>query len=227
MALSEGRIAEAIFEKAPVGGGASPYIQEFDQFGADTVDMLLPEYGLRAIEGRGYQAINGNGSTFLAPIVAMPTTTCTMALYNNNDAGLSFLIDDVQVFLASGTPAAGGVLLGVVSAEPQRGAAAPGAYANTVISNLSGGVNRSKAIFTNAFTLLIANGQPAWKVLQSEPAAGVGATIGSHGLIAPVKGRMLVPPGGVLGLAYLSGAGTTPLYGFGVAFDLVKARLNN
>jgi len=151
-----------------------------------------------------------------------------MALYNP-DPERTLFIDKVFAFLASGTPGAGGLLLacvtGVPQARPTLSTGTNGGYANTVVSSLSGGgvPGDTHALFINNITLT--GSTPAWIAVASEPAAGTGATIGTHGLIGEVGGGLAVPPGYMMGVTYLSGAGTTPLYGFGTIWDEYPADL--
>lgn len=169
-----------------------------------------------------FHAVMGNGSTFLAPVTAYPTTTLTMALYNPA-ADRVLKVKQLTEFLASGTPGAGGALLacvtGVAQARPTLSTGANGGYAGTVISALNsrGVPGDTQALLINAITLT--GPQPAWFVAGAEPAAGTGATIGTHGLVADVESwEIEIYPGHMLGITYLSGAGTTPLYGFGVTW---------
>jgi len=170
-----------------------------------------------------FQAVMGNGSTFLAPVTAYPTTTLTMALYNPT-SDRAYKIHSVHSFLASGTPGAGGALLvcvtAIAQARPTLSTGANSGYAGTVISNLGGrgAPGDTQAVFLNAITLT--GGQPAWIVAAGEPEAGTGATIATHaqvGLLSAFGIRIL--PGHMLGITYLSGAGTSPLYGFGVTYE--------
>ena len=160
------------------------------------------------------------GSTFLAPVTAHPTTTLTMALYNPTSDRV-YKVKRLSEFLASGTPAAGGALLACVTAVPQ---ARPtlstgdnGGYAGTVISQLGGRgkPGDTQAVFINAITLT--GPQPAWFVAGAEPTTPATAAIATHALDVDVSDRDIeVLPGHMLGVTYLSGAGTAPLYGFGV-----------
>lgn len=168
-----------------------------------------------------FHAVMGSG-TFLAPVTAYPTTTLTMALYNPT-ADRVYKVKALHEFLASGTPGAGGELLACVTAvaqaRPTLSTGDNGGYAGTVVSHLGGRgkPGDSQAVFINAITLT--GPQPAWLVAGAEPAAGTGATIGTHGLVAVVDDwEMTILPGNMLGITYLSGAGTTPLYGFGVTW---------
>ena len=169
-----------------------------------------------------FHAVMGSG-TFLAPVTAYPTTTLTMALWNSSvDRVLK--PKSVHSFLASGTPGAGGALLACVTSvqqvRPTLSTGDNGGYAGVVVSNLGsrGSPGDTQAAFLNAITLT--GKQPAWIVVGAESEAGTGATIASHALVADVSGLDLeVLPGHMLGITYLSGAGTTPLYGFGVTWD--------
>lgn len=191
-------------------------------------ELITVHKGMSREYEETFAAVNGNGSTFLAPVTAYPTTTLTMALWNGEeDGGPFYVIDTIFSFLASGTPGAGGALLACVTTNRQ--AINPTAYASTVVGSLAGGpaagasasgAGRTKGVFANAITL--AGSTPPWIVAEAEPAAGTGATIATHALVAKIDGRMKVPPGGMLGLTYLSGAGTTPLYGYGVTWTQRK-----
>ena len=171
-----------------------------------------------------FHAVMGSGSTFLAPVTAYPTTTLTMALYNPHESGRVYKLFGVGEFLASGTPGAGGVLLvcvtAVSQARPTLSTGSNSGYAGTKISSLkgAGAPGDTQAIFLSALTLT--GEQPAWVAVASEPAAGTGLTIATHGLAADIRYLEIeVPQGGMTGIAYLSGAGTAPLYGFGVTWQ--------
>ena len=170
-----------------------------------------------------FHAVMGSG-TFLAPVTAYPTTTLTMALYNPSDSRRVYKVKALHEFLASGTPGVGGALLACVTAiqqaRPTLSTGANGGYAGTVISALNGkgAPGATQAVFINAITLT--GPQPAWVAVASEPAAAATATIATHGLVVDVGNWDIeVPAGGMLGIAYLSAAGTTPLFGFGVTFE--------
>lgn len=170
-----------------------------------------------------FHAVIGNGATFLAPITAYPTTTLTMALYNPTSDRV-YKVKAVHSFLASGTPGAGGAILvcvtAVAQARPTLSTGPNGGYANTVISHLGGrgAPGDTQGVFINAITLT--GPQPAWVAIAAEPAAGTGATIGTHGIAADVQAFNLGVLGGhMMGITYLSGAGSTPLYGFGVTWE--------
>lgn len=172
-----------------------------------------------------FYVVMGNGSTFLAPVTAVPTTTLTMALYAPQK-GRRLRIKGVDYFLASGTPTASSALFVAVTAVPQArptlSTGGNGGYAGTVVSELAGGgaPGDTQGLFINAITLT--GPQPAWMQVGANP-SGVGlasATLIGHGGSFDVSGRgLVVKEGHMMGVAVLSGTGTTPLFGFGVAFD--------
>lgn len=156
----------------------------------------------------------------IAPVSAIPTTTATLGLYNNdtNNNGLSLVIDWLNVFLGSGTPAAGlTVFVGV-----GRPTTPPTANAsNYGTSALSGSTRGSKALWGTGLTF------PAgvnWSALVStlQPAA---ANVGQGDNAIDIGGRLIVPPGYALGIGLLSGAGTTPLYGVSAQWSEVELDL--
>lgn len=206
-----------------MGNGGSPEMAADDQ-GAQGISNIQGIKSVRAASGVRFRAVNGNGSTFLAPVTAMPTTTATMALWNGSSKRTLF-IDKLGYFLASGTPTAGSALVccvtTVAQARPTLSTGANGGYAGTVISGLGGqsGGNSEAAFVTN---ITITGAQPAWGIVAANP-GGVGlaaATFPQHVAFNDhIAGGIAVPPGGMLGLAVLSGTGTTPLFGFEVEWD--------
>lgn len=172
-----------------------------------------------ANEGQAFSANMGQGSTFLAPVTAWPALTLTMALWNP-ERYKRYRIFRVFAFLASGTPDQNGSLVVCVTkieqARPTLSTGHNAGYASTIVGSLDGrGQGSTRAVFINA---IAATGeQPAWFVAASEPGSSTGATIASHGVISgDLGGAPIVEPGNMLGLAMVSGAGATPLYGFGV-----------
>lgn len=185
------------------------------------VAQTEPPYSEMTRNGKRFHGgtqIIANG---IAPVSAIPTTTATLALYNNdnNNNGLSLVIDWLNVFLASGTPAAGLSVFATV-AKPTNPPSANATGMGTAA--LSGTANGSKALWATALTL------PAlavWSAIAStlQPAA---ANAGQGDNFVDLGGRIVVPPSYCLGLAIFSGVGTTPLYGVSahwseIEYDLV------
>lgn len=156
----------------------------------------------------------------IAPVQAIPTTTATLALYNSDTAGagLSLSLDWLNVFLGSGTPAAGLTLFATVAKPTTVPSANPTGYGT---SSLSGSARGPKAIWATALTI------PAgvnWAALSSTFQLAA-ANVGQGDNPLDLGGRMIVPPGFALCLALLSGAGTTPLYGVSAQWSEVELDL--
>ena len=184
--------------------------------GSLAVAQVEPEYAELARGGRIFAAVTGVSSTFKAPVVAIPSTTATWAVWNGEpDGGASYLILQASAFLASGTAGVGGSLIAAVSLIRH---AAQTAYANSILQSLSGGNKDTKAVLANAVT--IAGTQPPW--IQIAAADWAASTTIGVGLVAPVKGLFLVQPGGLFCLDVLSGVGTTALYGVSVVWAEVE-----
>lgn len=197
------------------------------QYGSLAVAQVDPKYSELSKHGRLFCAVMGNGSTFLAPVTAYPTTAFTMALYNPEGSDRIYQILYAFSFLASGTPDQNGALLVAVSrvaqARPTLSTGENGGYANSIISSLNGmGAGATQAVFINAITLT--GPTPAWIPIRSEPGSSTGATIASHAKIGAVEGMITVREGHMFGMTELAGAGTTPLYGFGVIFADLAVR---
>lgn len=153
--------------------------------------------------GGGTQVI-ANG---IAPVAAIPTTTATLALWNGESpGGRSYLVQRVHFGLGSGTPTAGGTLFAALAPAA---IAAPTPATNYSSGSLSRGGKATKAVWGTAVTFAAG---AAWMAMASSfqlAAANVGQGDGTGYLS---EGGILVPPGYALGLAILSGTGTTPLY---------------
>ena len=169
----------------------------------------------------GRRFIGGNQiiANGIAPVAAIPTTTATLALYNA-DPDKSLVIERLGFWLGSGTAAAGATLFATVSAGPI--ASPPTAHATGYgTQNANGGTQASRAFWSAAVTL---PGSPAWfQVLSSFQAAA--ANVGQGDIIANLEGLIIVPPLRALGLAILSGAGTSPLYGVSCVHVEIEADL--
>lgn len=156
----------------------------------------------------------------IAPVQAIPTTTATLGLFNNdtNNNGMALVVDWLNVFLGSGTAAIGATVM-ITVAKPTN---APTAHAaNYAAGPLSGSSNGSKALWGTALTL------PAgavWTAVASTQQAA-GANVGQGDNFIDFGGRVVVPPGFALGIAILSGAGTTPLYGVSSQWSEVETDL--
>lgn len=172
------------------------------------VSQVESPYLDRARSGRrfyGGTQIIANG---IAPVAAIPTTTATLGLYNNDTSGvgLSFDLDWLNVFLGSGTPAAGLTVFGAVFRPTNPPSVNATGYGST---SCSGSARGTKGLWGTALT---AAAGVNWAALVSTFQAAA-ANVGQGDNFVDLGGRILVPPGFAFGIGLLSGAGTTPLYG--------------
>jgi hypothetical protein len=146
----------------------------------------------------------------IAPDTALPTTTAKLALFNaDSDGGKLIALDHLHVFLVSGTPAAGMTLwICVSNGKLATAVAAMATGFGAGPTNGKAGV-ASIARFGTAVTL------PAGTIWSSRGGAFqlAAANFGQSDQPFEMRGSIVVPPGYAMGLAVLSGAGTTPLYG--------------
>lgn len=183
------------------------------------------EFGELARSGSLYHGGTQVIANGIAPVQAIPTTTATLALYNAEESGgFALSIDRLQFLLGSGTPAAGATLFATVSRT--RIASAPTAMANGYgVASSSGSSRGSKALWATAMTMPSAGGlTPAWAPVVSTLQLAA-ANVGQGDGVFEARGRFLVPPGFALGLAIVSGAGTTPLFSVGATWAEVDSDL--
>lgn len=156
----------------------------------------------------------------IAPVAAIPTTTATLALYNAEEpGGKSLAIEQLGFFLGSGTPAAGATLLACVS--PRKIVTAPTGMTTGYGVQSASGQGASKALWATAVAIPTT---AAWfQVASTQQLAA--ANVGQGDSVSLLDGMLVVPPGFALGLAILSGAGTTPLYGVSCVHSEIEAEL--
>lgn len=179
------------------------------------VTQVEPPRAEVSASGRRFAGGTSIISNGIAPVTAIPTTTATLALFNLAQQGsgsVALVIERLGFFLGSGTPTAGATMLACVSPRPI--ASPPTAMATGyALSSLSGTQTRlSKALWTTAVTLPTTPTSPAWFQVTSTFQLAA-ANVGQGDIVSDFEGAIIVPPGHALGLAILSGTGTTPLYG--------------
>ena len=189
-------------------------------FASLAVAQTEPPYLETTRNGRRFHGgtqIIANG---IAPVAAIPTTTATLGVYNNdiNNNGLSLVFDWLNVFLGSGTPAAGLTVLAAV-AKPTAALTVNATGYNSAA--LSGTANGSKALWGTAMTLPAST---VWSALTSTMQLAA-ANVGQGDNFLDLGGRIVIPPTYCLALAILSGTGTTPLYGVSMQWAEVELDL--
>jgi hypothetical protein len=182
----------------------------------------LPQVELARV-GRMFKGGLGIIANGIAPVQAIPTTTATLALYNGEpDSGRTIFLDSLAIALVSGTPAAGLSVLAAVSngklATPVSAMAT--GYGAGPVTGLTR--HKSAALFGTAITFPAGT---VWDVLAANAQAAA-ANVGQGDGPYEIRGGIAVPPGYALGLAVLSGAGTTPLYGIGLRWAEIDVDLD-
>lgn len=171
------------------------------------VAQVEPANAEIARAGRRFMGGNSIIANGIAPVAAIPTTTATLALYNSDSAGGRCLVlDRIRFWLGSGTAAAGATLLATVAGPI---ASPPTAHGTGYAVSSASGRGTPRALWTTAMTIPAGF---AWAGLISTlqlAAANVGQGNGEY----VADGALIVPPTFALGIAILSGAGTSPLYG--------------
>jgi hypothetical protein len=209
-------ILSGMVRRAARVGMGGPADLSLSEFGNLRTDKFLPDYATLAKARRIYGATTGTG-TAVAPVQAVPTTAAAWGLFNGEDpGGKSYAILFAGCHSISGTLGLGLALLGTVATAPVTGTK-PTAYANAQVSSLSGSKSLSAAVLASAVTLVVP--QPAWITLAARDQVSA-VSVGS-GLVADVKGMLVIPPQYVGGFTVLAPAGTTALFGI----DLVWAEL--
>ena len=215
MAVLEGIVRRLV----KAGAGNNSMMAGYDDLGQLRVSTSKPEY-YELSRARRLFGVSSATGTAIAPVTAVPTTAAAWALFNGEDpGGKAYVVLGAFAWLVSGTAGLGASLLGSVSIAPVAGTK-PTAYANSIMSSLSGGPTSPKAIFAQGLTLV---GTPAWVHLAGRdvPAAiEVGASI-----TADAKVMLVIPPQYSGNLTILSPAGTTPLWGAGFIWAEVEADL--
>lgn len=174
----------------------------------------------RAAAGRRYMGGTQVIASGIAPVTAIPTTTATLALYNTApDGGKCLVLDQIGFFLGSGTPTAGATLL--VTVSNGKLASVPSAASNYSSMSCSG-VGTSIARWATAVTIV--NG--AWIQLSSTFQVAA-ANVGQGDMPNALGGGLIVPPGYALGIAILSGTGTSPLYSVSATWDELELDLSS
>lgn len=206
------------FQKVGMGTERELRLTGMESLAVANVEPLYSELARSGRRFAGGCQVIANG---IAPVSAIPTTTATLALYNSaSDGGASICVDRVGFCLGSGTAAAGATLwLAVSNGKPTAPSAASN-YSSTPLG-LSGA---SSSVARWATALTIPSGSAWFQALSTFQLAA--ANVGQGDAGATLQG-VLIPPGYALGIAILSGAGTTPLYSVSAMWAEVELDLES
>lgn len=181
--------------------------------GSAKMAQVEPPRTLTSAMGRRYAGGCQVIASGIAPVAAIPTTTATLALYNGeSDGGASLVIERIGYGLGSGTAAAGATLFLCVTKIPL--ATVPTMESNYALQSLSNGNRRSKAIWKAGATV----STDAWFAAMSSFQLAA-ANVGQGGDYYIGEGEIIIPPRHALGIAILSGSGTSPLYSVGAVWS--------
>lgn len=164
-----------------------------------------PDRALLSAAGRRFYGGCQVIASGIAPVAAIPTTTATLFLWNGEaSGGASYVIEELNYALGSGTAAAGAALMVCVTNIAQT---APSAASNYATQSCSDGSRASRAVWGTGVT--VATG--GWMIARSSFQLAA-ANVGQGSDPYTPNGALVIPPGYGLGIAILSGSGTTPLY---------------
>lgn len=160
--------------------------------------------------GKRFALGNSAAITGIANVTALPTTAAQWVLYNFDEAK-TFFFETLGVYLTSGTPGVGGVLLAALVRLPV--VAAPETqYTGVKVSSLSSPGVTSK-LSVKASITVSDPAAPNWFPIAFNNNSNVGAFPGSATIEnREIKGGIALRPGYGLALNVLGLAGTTPLF---------------
>jgi len=154
-------------------------------------------------------------STEFAALVAVPTTTARLEVYNNGSRLL--VVSDLHMWRLIGTAVAVGETLWAMVTTAK---AIPSLTAQTMYS-LCGKAFKvptaTSEVVTGVGTTVIANGWAPY----GAPQAYLGAATPGAGQSAPIDGKLIVPPGCSLCIQVAASVNTASAFYCGVTFDLV------
>lgn len=163
--------------------------------------------------GRRFMLGNSAAITGIANVTALPTTAAQWAITNNEPVGgKSYFLEEIGMYLTSGTPGVGGILLACLFSAPAQSGLVAGAKVSLAgRPDGSGGLSSAAAVKTGV--TITTPAAPNWYPIAVRPDANVTAFAGSVFLEnRNVEGAIEIRPGQSLGLAVVSPAGTSPLF---------------
>ncbi len=162
----------------------------------------LTRSGRRIVLGRSA------ATTGIAPVQILPTTAAQWLIWNNDITRTCFF-ETIGVYMTSGTPGVGGILLAAIVSAPAQVGANTGGLLET---SMSGGNILSKIVVKSGVTIT-APTAPTWFPIAENNSPNVGAFPGSATMVnRNVAGRIAIQPGRGLALVVLAPTGTTPLW---------------
>lgn len=158
---------------------------------------------------------NSAAITGQAPVQVMPTTQPQWIIWNADTTRTAFY-EEIGMYLVSGTPGVGGILLGAIFSSPvPTGSNLAGTSVSPAgkIANITGSSQGTSALIKSNPSVITSPAAPNWYVLATNPSPNVTAFAGSTFLEhRNLQGAIGIPPGFGLALAVVAPAGTTPTF---------------
>jgi hypothetical protein len=159
--------------------------------------------------GKRFLLGNSAAITGIANVTSLPTTAAQWVLYNTSERKTLFF-EEIGMYLTSGTPGVGGILLAALIKLPL--VAAPGTpHTGTKVSSASS--LASGSLVAKSAITVTEPAAPTWYHIASNPSPNVTAFAASTYLEhRNLQGAIAVQPGYGLGLCVVAPAGTSPLF---------------
>lgn len=178
----------------------------------------MPEYYATSKRLEGYTV---GTSTLFAPLVAYPTTTAALEVYNNSTvAGRHMIISELYAsqILSTAATQTYAIYAMITTAK-----AVPTLTALSVFSNGGKAIVTPTAageIVTGVGTTVVANGWRPWGAVQ---AWGTAAATPGNSWSVPVNGKLTVPPGCSVCIHIVGSLATASTFQAGLTFDWDRA----
>lgn len=204
-------VVELLNRKTPGGGGSPLSMTEW-------CSLRVVQAELPNIEGArmGLTKFFGpkNGVTGIAPVQAIPTTAAQWSLWNK-DPYDTIILDELGVYLVSGTAGAGTILLITPYQTPSQDATAMNTGMNVWSADADGGgtpgATTTTSLIISSTVTITAPATTYWYPIADNStnatAVGEGICINRN-----LLGKIVIPPKTGLALAVVSPTGTTPLF---------------
>lgn len=199
-------ITKRVMDKLGVGT-AQKHRQS--EYGSLVTANLEPFRMAASLAKKRFVIGNNAAITGIANVTSLPTTAAQWTIAPRSSTE-SLVFEELGVYLTSGTPGVGGVLLACLFQTPVQTAAVTDTGVG--IFGTAGDVDVSGIVVKSAVTIT-QPAPPTWYPIASNPSSNVTAFAASTFLEhRDLQGAIVVPPGWGLGLAVVAPAGTTPLF---------------
>ena len=165
------------------GGGDVERRLELSEYGDLLIAKGLPDYTDLTRRGLGYGTM---ATAAVAGLVVRPTTIAALEIFNNMETK-SLVIDRIFTQWLVTTAVVESAILYAMVTLPK---AAP-TDAALAVNSLAGKAATTRDVLTAASTTVVDNGWFPWGEAFSKAAGGV---VPHGGIVAEVKGRLIVPP---------------------------------